>query len=388
MILLLAVIYVVFISLGLPDSLFGVAWPLVHTEFAIDEGFASVYSMLVGICSGGVTFIAGKLLRKYGTGKVTLASMMVTAIGLIGISFAPNIIVMMLFGVVLGYGAGIIDTGINTFVSLHYNAQHMNWLHCFWGVGVTISPLIMAQFLTEDVSSWRNGYKVVAVLEVAIALLVVATLKKWNVADSKAEKEETNEVKEKKMLEIIKEKGVITSILSLGFYCSMEFLVGTWGASFAVNLFAISPEEAAKWVSLYYGGIMLGRMLSGFVSMKVSDNNMVRGGLAIAFLGMIVLALPLGKTQLMGLLLIGFGFGPVFPSVLHSIPERFSRKYSADITGYHMGGAYTVGFCVQLLYGFAATRTTFFITAFVLIALCVCCFTCNERVVRVARKGN
>ena len=165
-------------------------------------------------------------------------------------------------------------------------------------------------------------------------------------------------------------RGVGTSILSLGFYCSGEFILGTWGATYAVNVFGLSPDVAAMWVSLYYGGIMLGRIVSGFISMKASDNLLIKGGMMVAAVGMIVLALPIGSLSLAGLLLIGFGFGPVFPSVLHCVPARFGTDYSADITGYHMGGAYAIGFGVQLIFGFLASATTFTITPFVLLALC------------------
>lgn len=379
MVLVLAVIYVVFISLGLPDSLFGVAWPVLHKDFGISESFASVYSIIVSICTGGVSFVSGTLIRKFGTSKVTLFSILLTAIGIIGISFSPNIIVMIIFAVILGYGAGAIDTGLNNFVSLHYKAQHMNWLHCFWGVGVTVSPLIMSAFLGDGVGSWRNGYRIIAVLQFAIAGIVLLSLKKWRNMEKTKQEEAANEPEvSAKLTDILKSKGVITSILSLAAYCSMEFLLGTWGASYAVNVFAISPDVAAKWVSLYYGGIMFGRMISGFISMKVSDKNMIRGGIAVSFLGIILLALPIGSTSLIGLLLIGAGFGPVFPSVLHSIPDRFGATYSADITGYHMGGAYAIGFTVQMLFGFLATATTFKTAPFVLIALCIGLHLLNE----------
>ena len=144
---LLIVIYFVFISLGLPDSLFGVSWPVVHVEFGIPEGFASAYGIIIGVCTGGVSFVAGKLIRKFGTGKVTFFSTLLTVVGLVGISFSPNIVCMIICSVILGYGAGAIDTGLNNYVSLHYKAKHMNWLHCFWGVGVTLSPMIMSIFL-------------------------------------------------------------------------------------------------------------------------------------------------------------------------------------------------------------------------------------------------
>ena len=176
---LLIIIYIVFISLGLPDSLFGVSWPVVHLDFGVSESFASIYSIITGVCTGGVSFVAGKLIRRFGTGRVTFYSTLLTVLGMIGISFAPNLLVMMLFAIVLGYGAGAIDTGLNNYVSLHYEARHMNWLHCFWGLGVTISPMIMSMFLGGENRSWRNGYRVVALMQFAIAMIVLATLNKW-----------------------------------------------------------------------------------------------------------------------------------------------------------------------------------------------------------------
>lgn len=386
MLLLLIVIYIVFISLGLPDSLFGVSWPVVHTEFGVAESFASVYSIVTAVCTGGVSFVSGKLIRKFGTSKVTFVSILVTALGLLGISVAPNIAVMMIFSVVLGYGAGAIDTGLNNFVSLHYKAQHMNWLHCFWGVGVTVSPMIMSKFLTGEAGAWRGGYRVVALLQLIIALIVLCTLPKWKGLETSGE-DAAEEKGDKGFFDILKIKGVITGILSLGLYCSMEFLLGTWGATYIVNTLALSPDTAAMWVSLYYGGIMLGRMISGFVSMKLSDNQLIRCGIAVAFIGIIILALPIGSASLAGLLLIGVGFGPIFPGVLHAVPARFGKKYSADITGYHMGGAYAIGFGVQLVYGFVASATTFKITAFVLVALCIGVFLANEKTIRITKKA-
>lgn len=387
MLLILAVIYIVFISLGLPDSLFGVAWPVVHTEFGVSESFASVYSVIISVCTGGVSFVSGRLIRKFGTSKVTFVSILLTALGLIGISFSPNIAVMMLFSVIMGYGAGAIDTGLNNFVSLHYKAHHMNWLHCFWGVGVTVSPLIMSGFLGDGGSQWRKGYVVIAVMQLAIAMIVLVSLKKWRGIEKKEEQTQGDEQKtDAKFLDILKIKGVLTGIGSLGLYCSMEFLLGTWGATYAVNVFALSPDEAAKWVSLYYGGIMLGRMLAGFIALKTNDKTLIRGGILVSLIGIIVFALPLGKISMLGFVLIGIGFGPVFPSVLHSVPERFGSTYSADITGYHMGGAYAIGFTMQMIYGYVASWTTFAITPFVLIALSAGLFLLNEITVKKTKK--
>lgn len=387
MIFLLAVIYIVFISLGLPDSLLGVAWPVIHIEFGVAEGFASVFSIIVGACTGAVSFVAGRLIRKFGTGRVTLFSILLTAIGLVGISFSPNIVVMMIFSVILGYGAGAIDTGLNNFVSLHYKAHHMNWLHCFWGVGVTASPIIMSYFLKGENASWRSGYRFIAMLQLIIAFIVLFSLKKWKSVENETQTEE-NKTAEKgeSALGIVKRKGVFTSIISLGLYCSMEFLVGTWGATYLVNVYLLSPDEAAKWISLYYGGIMIGRLLSGFISMKTSDDNMIRGGIAVAFIGMLVLALPIGRASFAGLMLIGVGFGPIFPSVLHSVPQRFGSEYSADITGFHMGGAYILGFLTQIVFGYVASATTFSITPYVLLVICLVLLADNELTLKLIGK--
>lgn len=386
MISILAVIYVVFISLGLPDSLFGVAWPVVHKDFLVPESFASVYSIITGVCTGGISLIAGKLIRKFGTPNVTFVSILLTACGLLGISFAPNIWVMMICTVVMGYGAGAIDTALNNYISLHYEARHMSWLHCFWGVGVTISPLIMAQFLDGDGGNWRGGYRTIAIMQFCIALLVIFSLKKWKKHDKTADNTiEENTEKNKKSVNIFKIKGVITSILSQGLYCSMEFLIGTWGASYLVNSFAAFPDVAARWVSLYYGGIMLGRLISGFISIKADDKTLIRGGIITAFIGILILILPIGTASFVGLLLIGIGFGPIFPSILHSVPDRFGKEYSADITGFHMGGAYAIGFAVQLAFGYIATATTFDITPFVLLLFIILLFTANETTLKLIK---
>ncbi len=385
MTLLLVIIYIVFISLGLPDSLFGASWPVIHLDFGINESFASLYGVITGACTGGVSFISGWLIRKLGTGKVTLISTLLTVAGLFIMSVSPNIVIMMLGAVVLGYGAGVIDTALNNFISLHYKTQHMNWLHACWGVGVTISPLIMSAFLTDETGSWRNGYRVVALLQLSIGIIIALTLNKWKIVKEDFSKDESKE-SQKSLFEVLKIKGVLPSILSQGLYCSMEFTIGTWGASYLVNVHSLSPADAAKWISLFFGGIMVGRIVSGFISMKTTDNTMIRGGIVVSFLGMVLLTLPLGNISFLGLLLIGIGFGPIFPSVLHSVPERFGKEYSADITGFHIGGAYGIGFGVQLIFGFVATATTFKITTFVLLALVTALFIVNEATISIVRK--
>ena len=376
MITILVLIYVVFISLGLPDSVFGVAWPVVHTEFGVAESFASIYSIITGVCTGGASFVAGMVLRKFGTPRVTFVSILMTAVGLLGMSFSPNIWVMMVCAVVMGYGAGAIDTGLNNYVSLHFKARHMSWLHAFWGIGVTLSPIIMSAFLDGQSGGWRKGCRVIALLQFAIAAAVGVLLPKWR----KLDREKTAEAEKPtgKKPNLFAAPGLVPSILSLGFYCSMEFIVGTWGASYAVHVFALSPAAAAKWVSVYFGGIMTGRVLSGFVSDRLGDDRMIRIGAAASAVGIAILLLPFGQGSLLGFFFVGLGFGPVFPSVLHAVPHRFGAAYSADLTGFHMGGAYAVGFAFQLALGYAATGTTFRIVPWVLAGLLLCMAACNE----------
>ena len=379
MTLLLAVIYITFISLGLPDSLFGAAWPVVHTDFGISEGFGSVYTVIVAVTTGGISFFAGSLIRKFGTGTVTAVSVVLTAVSMLGISFAPNVWVMMAFAIVGGYGAGAIDTGLNNFVSVHYKAIHMNWLHCFWGVGITVSPLIMSYFLREN--NWRAGYRTVSYVQFGISLIVLLSLVLWKKYDT-SRKNGQPEVGEKKpaikIIDILKTKGLIYGILSLGTYCAMEQLLITWGASYLVNNSFFSPSKAAGYISAFYGGIMLGRFAAGLLSLKVSDKNLIRGGIVCAVIGIIMLFTKNGVALLVALLLIGFGFGPVFPSVIHAVPARFGVEKSADVTGFHMGGAYAIGFGGQMIFGLVATRTTFAITPWCLIGLCALCFLFSE----------
>ena len=393
MALLLVVIYVTFISLGLPDSLFGVAWPLAHVDLGLPESFGSIYSVIIAVCAGGVSFFAGPLIKKFGTGIVTAVSVVMTAVGLLIISFAPNVYVMMLGSIISGLGGGAIDTGLNNFVSLRYKAIHMNWLHCFWGVGVTISPLIMSAFLKDG--SWQGGYRTVAYIQFGISALVFLSLILWKKYDKKetVQEETATETSESEKIKdvvsvkkILLSPGVITGILSLGFYCAVEFIMGTWGASYLVNSRGMSADKAAQMVAFYYGGIMLGRFLSGILSLKVGDKYLMRGGVVILLFGVVMLAIPNDITLYIGMIMIGVGCGPIFPATLHAIPERFGENASAYLTGYHMGGAYAVGFAMQVIFGYVAPATTFAIMPYVLIAFAVIMLVMVEVTNKKARK--
>lgn len=378
MVFLLVIIYITFISLGLPDSLFGVAWPLMHTDLNMQQSFASIFMIITGAGSGLSSIFAGKLIRKFGTGKVTFVSVLLTAIGLIGISFSPNIVFVIIFTVLLGVGAGAVDSGLNNFVSLHYKAVHMNWLHCFWGVGVTTSPLVMSHFLKSG--NWQGGYRTISYIQFAIVAILLISLPIWAKVEGKGKalESENSEKANKSAFEILKMKGVMFAILSVGLYCAMELIIGTWGASYIVNSKMLSASVAAKWISLYYGGIMIGRFISGLISLKLSDKNLIRMGIIVATVGIIILALPLGNMSLVGLLIIGIGFGPIFPSTMHATHNRFETKYSVDIIGFQMGGGYAISWIIQIAFGYVASATTFYFMPFLLLAFIIGLFIVTE----------
>lgn len=390
MTVILVVIYIAFISLGLPDSLFGSAWPAMHVDLNVAESFGSFYSIIIAVSTGGVSFCAGALIRKFGTGLVTFVSVLLTAIGLLGVSFSSNIYLMMIFSIISGLGAGAIDTGLNNFVALHYKAMHMNFLHCFWGVGVTISPIIMSRFLADSLN-WQGGYRVISYIQFGIALIILLSLGLWKKHDKKQDVNIPNsEEKAPKITvkEILTTKGVVLSILALGFYMVMELLIGTWGSTYLVNARGYTEADGALFVSLYYGGIMLGRVTSGFASLKLSDKTLIRIGITVALVGIILCCLPFDFAPKAGLMIIGFGFGPIFPSFIHAIPDKFGKRLSTDITGYQSGGSYAIGFVIQVVFSLVATSTTFEITPYVLLAAAVLFIVFNELTNKKTEKEN
>lgn len=379
-ILLLVVIYIAFISLGLPDSLFGVAWPVIHTEMNLDEGFAAIYMIIVGAGTASISFIAGPLIRKLGTGWVTAVSILLTAVGLYGMGISHHIVFMIISAIAIGVGAGAVDTALNDFVSKHYKARHMSWLHCFWGVGVTISPLIMSVFLSGG--GWRGGYQAMAIIQICLTAIMFLSLPLWKRVialkkqDIKVELKPDSDIEapKREKFNVFKVKGVVFAAVSLSLYCGMEYLVGLWGASFLVNIHMITPAIAARYIALYYGGIMVGRFIVGIFTLKLSNKTLIRSGIVFALLGAIMLVIPVEELTLPALLLIGMGFAPIFPCSIDSTKSRFDSRYSADIIGFQMGFGYIGAFIFQLGLGYLATRTTFMVIPYALCIMCLLLF--------------
>ncbi|WML39643.1 MFS transporter [Neobacillus sp. OS1-2] len=364
--ILLVIIYLAFISLGLPDSLLGAAWPVMQSDLGAPLETAGFLFMTI---AGGTiisSLFSGKLLKRFGTGNVTFVSVLMTAGALLGFYFAPSVVWFVICAIPLGLGAGAVDTGLNDYVAINYKAHHMSWLHCFWGVGATLGPIIMAQFIMGE-NAWRSGYFVISGLQFALVILLLFTLPLWNrVTKShitvKGVAKETNEVihvEEEKDLKPLQIKGVKLALTSFLFYCGVEATLGLWGSSFLVNVKGVSAATAAGWVSLYYAGITVGRFLTGFITFKMTNRTLIRGGQVMALFGAIILILPLPAIfSLIGFIIVGVGLAPIFPCMLHETPTRFGKKHSQTIMGYQMAVAYTGTTFLPPLLGFIASHST------------------------------
>ncbi len=367
--LFLIVIYAAFISLGLPDSLLGVAWPVMQPEYHVPFGFAGIISMVI---SGGTivsSFLSGRLLNRFGVGKVTFVSVFMTAVALLGISVFPSFVWVLLFAVPLGLGAGAIDSGLNEYVAEHYQAHHMSWLHCFWGIGAMTGPVIMSRYISAN-SSWRNGYLTVSVVQfVLVAVLFftlplwdkVASLTKANTPEQEPAPQETV-AQQKELLYPLKVRGVKIALVSFLFYCGIESTMGLWGGSYLVNGKGLDVATAAAWVSAFYGSITAGRLIAGFVTMKVSNKSLIRMGQLIVLAGAVTLLLPLPNWgSLIGFILVGFGCAPIFPCMLHETPVRFGKADSQLIMGFQMTVAYIGSTFLPPIFGFIASNVSMMI---------------------------
>lgn len=350
--LLLAVIYLAFISLGLPDSLLGSAWPTIRGEFDISLSYMGIVSMII---SGG-TIISGlmseRVTKKFGTKNVTIISVLLTAIALFGFSASTKFYHLCLWGIPYGLGAGAIDAALNNYVALHYKSRHISWLHCFWGVGTIISPYIMSYALTH--AAWSDGYRMVSYLQFGIAAVLLLTMPLWKINGASAQHEESTAVLGiKGALKIRGAPFLLTGFFS---YCAAESTTMLWASSYLEGTQGASKEEAAAFGSLFFIGITAGRFISGFISDKLGDNKMIRLGTGIALLGVLLIALPVKTTALIGFIVIGFGCGPVYPCIIHSTPANFGAENSQGIIGIQMASAYVGSTFMPPVFGLIANH--------------------------------
>lgn len=352
---LLALIYIAFISLGLPDSLLGSGWPVMHAELGVSVSFMGIVSMVI---SGGTivsSLFSDKLTRKLGTRIVTVASVFLTVIALFGFSFSSRFWMLIVFAVPYGLGAGAIDAALNNYVALHYKARHMSWLHCFWGVGTIVSPFIMSYALTAR--DWNSGYRIVGLIQLFIALLLLATLPVWNV--NKTENGSGGE--SVGLLSALKIKGVPFLLLGFFAYCAAEATAMQWASTYFVEVKNIPAERAAGFAALFYIGITAGRFISGFITGRLGDRRMILIGSGVLVCGIAALFVPTKSytAAFIAFLVIGFGCAPIYPCIIHSTPSNFGAENSGAIIGIQMASAYVGSTFVPPIFGLLGNAVGF-----------------------------
>ncbi len=345
--LLLVIIYLAFISLGLPDALLGSAWPIMYQEMAVPVSYAGAISMIIALGTIISSLQSDRLTKALGTGKVTAISVAITAFALFGFSVSHSFIALCLWAIPYGLGAGSVDASLNNYVALHYESKHMSWLHCMWGVGASVGPYIMGLALTNNLS-WNWGYRIISILQVVLTICLFISLPLWNLHKSEEVKEAESTSKEAlKLKDVIRIPGAKEIMIAFFCYCAIEQTAGLWAASYMTLYKGIPAETAASYASMFFIGITIGRAASGFITMKLNDTQMVRLGQAIIALGIVVMLLPGPSVlALMGLILIGLGCAPIYPCIIHSTPDRFGADLSQAVIGVEMASAY-VGTCLM-----------------------------------------
>ena len=348
--LLLAIIYLAFISLGLPDALLGSAWPTMYSEFDVPVSYAGIISMIIALGTIISSLQSDRLTRKLGTGKVTAISVAMTAIALLGFSSSHAFWMLCVWAVPYGLGAGSVDAALNNYVALHYESHHMSWLHCMWGVGATVGPYIMG-FALSGGKTWNTGYLYISVLQIVLTAILVFSLPLWKERKTSESPGNTNEnttlEKPLTLPQIIKIPGAKEVMLCFFCYCAIEQTAGLWASSYLTLFKGVSAETAARFAGMFFIGITVGRAINGFIAMKLQDSQMIRLGQSIIAIGVIVMLLPGPHIiSLAGLILIGLGCAPVYPCIIHSTPAHFGAGRSQALIGVQMASAY-VGTCLM-----------------------------------------
>ncbi|MBW3087175.1 MFS transporter [Bifidobacterium sp. 82T24] len=367
--LLLAVIYVAFVSLGLPDAVLGSAWPVMYRQFDVPVSYAGIVSMIISAGTIVSSLMSDRLTLKLGAGRITAISVAMTAVSLGGFSFSSQFWMLCLWAIPYGLGAGGVDAALNNYVALHYASRHMSWLHCMWGVGATAGPYIMGFALTGGFG-WNNGYRWIAVLQIALTALIVLSLPLWRSrvggrsddegGDVESEAGRTPDRKPLGILGVLAIPGAKSILIMFFCYCGLELTAGLWAASYMVLDRGVDADRAAAWASLFYLGITAGRAVSGFLTMRFDDPTMIRIGQALIAAGIVVSALPVGGTMtpLIGLIVIGLGCAPTYPCMIHSTPTYFGADRSQAVIGMQMATAYLGSLSAPPLFGLIANHVS------------------------------
>ena len=357
--LLLVIIYLAFISLGLPDALLGAAWPSMYPQFDVPVSYAGIISMIIALGTVVSSLQSDRLTQKLGTGKVTALSVLMTAMALFGFATSHSFGMLCLWAIPYGLGAGSVDASLNNYVALHYESRHMSWLHCMWGIGASAGPYIMGYALTAG-WGWNSGYHIIAVLQIVLTAILLCSLPLWKQRPAEVLQDgKVQNVKALSIREVLQLAGAREILVCFFCYCALEQTTGLWASSYLTLHKGVSADTAASFASMFYLGITVGRALSGFLTMKLNDVQMIRLGEVIIGIGVLVMLLPFGQSlSLAGLILIGLGCAPVYPCVIHSTPAHFGADKSQAIIGIQMACAY-VGTCLMPpVFGLIANHIT------------------------------
>ena len=379
--LLLAIIYISFISLGLPDALLGAAWPTMSVEFGVPISYAGIVSIIISVGTIISSLLSDRVTRRFGPGKVTAVSVMMTAAALAGFAFSGNYWMLCLWAVPYGLGAGGVDAALNNYVALHYASRHMSWLHCMWGLGASIGPYIMGFALTRNLG-WSGGYWIIALLQIVLSGAILLSLPLWK-KNAVVESEEAAS-KPLSMKQIFSIPGAKEVVIAFFCYCGLEQTAGLWASSYLVLKDGLDPERAASLASLFYIGITAGRAVSGFLTYKLGDTDMIRLGEVVLAVGVVVMLLPMGYIATMvGLILVGLGCAPIYPSVIHSTPEHFGAENSQALVGVQMASAYVGCLLLPPLFGVIANHISSgwlpWYLAAILVLMVVMCEILNKK---------
>ena len=354
--LLLAIIYLSFISLGLPDALLGSAWPSMYGEFGVPVSCSGIIFFIISAGTVVSSLESDRLTRRLGTGKVTAVSVGMTAAAIFGFSVSHSFWALCLWALPYGLGAGSVDAALNNYVALHYASRHMSWLHCMWGVGASLGPYVMGFALTRG-AGWNMGYRCIALLQIGLTAVLFLTLPLWKTRAGEGAAESGAGGKAMSLGQIVRIPGVKQVMVTFFCYCAVEQTTGLWASSYLVLYKGVPSETAAGFASLFFIGITAGRMLGGFLTMKLSDRQMVRLGQGIIAAGLAAFLLPLGENAALGgLLLVGLGCAPIYPSVIHSTPEHFGADRSQAVIGVQMASAYAGNCLMPPLFGLIANH--------------------------------
>ena len=386
--LLLAIIYLAFISLGLPDSLLGSAWPTIYQELNVPVSWSGIVFMIIAIGTVISSLQSDRLTRKLGPGKVTLISVAMTAAALFGFSTCHSFIMLCLWAIPYGLGAGSVDAALNNYVALHFASRHMSWLHCMWGIGASVGPYIMGAALMGG-KTWNQGYRVIGIMQTVLVLILFISLPLWKKVASNSEGNEAPERKTPLSLkEIFSLPGAKYAMLCFFAYCALEQTTGLWTSSYLVLSKGIDAGTAARFASLFFIGITVGRAINGFLSIRLSDEQMVRLGQILTLLGILCILLPLGtRIALAGFVIIGLGCAPVFPSLLHATPDHFGAANSQAIMGVQMACAYIGTSIMPPIFGWIAGHISIRLLPLYLMLLLALMFLMHEMLVKATNKN-